>query len=136
MCGKSLCVIFILGREKNPTISAMWPDRNHIVHDWKALRNRCSVKIIILFPHFTVKWKGKIHCCFENTGFLEKQNKTKNFSYEKFSPPLLSLPSLVWFTWEKSGTKNTLPEISLWMAPWKATGRNQSLTSSEKHPSS
>lgn len=67
MCENSLCAFFILDREKN-TSSGMWPDRNHIVHDWKVFRNRCSVKINILFPHFIVKVKNKLHCYFENTG--------------------------------------------------------------------
>lgn len=48
----------------------MWPDRNHIVHDWKVFRNRCSVKINILFPHFIAKVKNKLHCYFENTGYV------------------------------------------------------------------
>lgn len=36
-------------------INDKWPDKNHIVSEYLPVMNRCSVKINMLFPHFTTK---------------------------------------------------------------------------------
>lgn len=52
-------------------INDMWLDKNHIVHYWKTHRNRCSVKINTLFPHFTTKIE--VTCVFFFFNFIRQK---------------------------------------------------------------